>query len=106
MSKKEGEEMKAERKMLSQNFGLGIELDSFRSSEKIPGQGMMTDPTKWYLNVNGKMISLSTNDLVSQKRFARACVDQASIFPNRIPQTKWVELINALMKSTGDFKPK
>ena len=42
-----------------------------------------TDPPTWFIDVDGHRLELSTEDLMSQERFRRKCVDTI----NKLPRT-------------------
>lgn len=64
-----------------------------------------TEPPTWYMNVNGKRIKLdSSEDLLSQKKFERVCVDSHNIIPTRIKESAWRDVLRELMTKIEEIE--
>jgi len=64
---------------------------------------ILTDPPMWFLNVDGNRVKLdSSEDLLSQRRFERVCIDAHNIVPNRIQENAWRDLLRGLMEKVEE----
>lgn len=54
---------------------------------------IMTDPPIWTIDVDGVRMELETDDLVSQERFRKLCVQVINKFPPRLKADRWEKLI-------------
>ena len=52
-----------------------------------------SNPPIWYLEVEEAKIELSTEDLLSQLRFRRICVEKLNAIPRLLKEKTWVEII-------------
>lgn len=58
-----------------------------------------TDPPLWFLDVEGKRMELVTEDLQSQARFQKRCMECLNMMPPQISKTAWQVTIQHLMDS-------
>ncbi len=58
-----------------------------------------TDPPLWFVNLEGSgRLELTTEDLQSQLRFQRKCMEQGNIMPPIVKAPMWQSIINKLME--------
>jgi len=58
-----------------------------------------TEPPIWFINVNGKRIELTdTDDLLTQRRFAKLCVEKLQILPVTVKPHIWSKFIQSALK--------
>ena len=50
-------------------------------------------PPIWYLEVEDDRIELTTEDLLSQLKFRKICVDKLNVIPKLLKEKTWVEII-------------
>jgi hypothetical protein len=56
-----------------------------------------TDPPLYWLDVEGGRIELSTEDLLSQSRFQKKCVERLNILPPRMRDPQWQGIVAGLL---------
>lgn len=57
-----------------------------------------TDEPLWFLVVDGVTLELTTEELTNQGRFQRKCLEKLNIFPGRVKENTWNNLINGLLE--------
>ncbi len=81
----------------TRRFGIGGEnaLPRMHSLTKFD-----TEPPIWFLDVDGGgRLELNTDDLQTQKRFQKRCMDCLNMMPMSIPGPEWAMKINELMQT-------
>ena len=77
----------------TRRFGIGGgSMPSMRNLRKIP-----TDQPVWLLDVNDKVLELSTDDLQLQVKFQKMCMNVLNIMPPKISDKQWQSTIQALL---------
>lgn len=71
------------------NGDVGVSLDHLEK--------LMTEPPVYYATVNGMRIELSSDDLMSQVRFAKKCIEHLDFFPARVKDNVWRGKINEML---------
>lgn len=56
-----------------------------------------SDPPIWFVDVEGMRIELSTDDLQSQARFQKRCMEKLNMMPPRINNGAWQQMIQHLL---------
>ena len=56
-----------------------------------------SDESQWFLNIDGRRLSLNTKDLYDQNRFIQSCMDQLNIIPNRLNPRDWIQRLQELI---------
>ena len=57
-----------------------------------------TDPPIWFIDVEGGgRLELTTEDLQSQQRFQRKCIETLNTFPPKISQPMWQAMVSSLL---------
>jgi hypothetical protein len=68
----------------------------------LPSMGGLTiiqsQPRLYFMDVEGKRVELSTDQLVNQNLWAKACVEQISYFPSMMKPNKWNSTINQMLQ--------
>tara|TARA_R110002073_G_scaffold95428_1_gene221425 strand:- start:1167 stop:2702 length:1536 start_codon:yes stop_codon:yes gene_type:complete len=68
----------------------------------LPSMGGLTiiqsQPRLYFMDVEGKRVELSTDQLVNQNLWAKACVEQISYFPSLMKPNKWNSTINQMLQ--------
>ncbi len=86
-------------------FGIGsgdsdINFPKLHSLSKLD-----TKPPLWFLDVEGSgRLELETDDLQSQQRFQRKCMDALNMMPQPVNNQSWSAMVNALMKNMITIK--
>jgi len=62
-----------------------------------------SDESTWELNINGKKIKLTTDQLEEQSKFRRECVNQANEYPVKLRPNDWDNRLRALLKTAQIF---
>lgn len=98
----------------TRKYGIGTE-----EAETLPISGLtilLSEPPVYFMDVNGKRIELSTEQLQNQTMFQRACMEQIQLMPPLIKPTKWQVTVSLLLDNamkldvpeeltvTGQFK--
>jgi hypothetical protein len=60
---------------------------------------LMTDPPVWIIDVDGVRMELDTDDLISQERFRKRCVELINNYPNRIKPVTWEKMIREKLRN-------
>lgn len=72
---------------------------------------IMTEPPIWVIDVDGVRLELSTEELVSQEKFRRRCMEKVNKLPSRIKTKQWDDIINdrltkcEVVEAPGDAGP-
>jgi len=61
-------------------------------------------PRVWFLDVNGHRLELSTEELQIQSKFQRKCMDILRIMPQKMKESLWQEIVQALMDNALEIK--
>ena len=86
---------------LKREYGIGDGEDSLSVV-----LGLLTKyesrPPVWVLEVDGQRVQLtSTDDLITQQRFQRLCVEELSIFPSAVKKNTWTKTIRELLMNVN-----
>jgi len=79
----------------SRQFGVGDNLNSQISDLTM----YKSDDSTWYLNVDGKRLKLSSEQLYNQHQFRQACMNQIVDVPNLLTSNSWTRKLQQLMKN-------
>lgn len=74
--------------------GVGVEIRNLR---KFP-----TDPAYWFVDVNGRRLQLTSDELMTQYRFQRRCLEKHSILPPSMKNDAWQALLRELLENVGE----
>jgi len=62
-----------------------------------------SDPPLWFMSLEGGgSLELTTDDLLIQSRFQKACTEQLKMVPSALPAPRWVEKIRELVVHSND----
>lgn len=74
-------------------FGIG-QSDSDEPSVNIGTLvKIVSDPPTWIIDVDGVRLELNTDDLLSQEKFRKICMEKINKLPNRIKPMRWEKLV-------------
>ena len=77
----------------SRHFGIG------EGNQDDPGVNigalvkLLTIPPVWIIDVDGVRMELDTDDLLSQDRFRKHCVENINTYPNRVKAPTWEKMV-------------
>ena len=57
-----------------------------------------SDESTWFLNIDGRRLKLSTEQLYDQHRFRKACLNEINILPNIMRPNDWDNRIQSLLQ--------
>lgn len=60
---------------------------------------LLTNPPVWIIDVDGVRMELDTDDLISQDRFRKRCVELINNYPNRIKPVAWEKLVREKLRN-------
>lgn len=61
-------------------------------------------PPIWIVQINGQRIQMDTEELMSQPKFGKRCVEAINYFPPSIKAHKWQQYINELLAKRVDIE--
>ena len=56
-----------------------------------------SDDSQWFINIDGKRIKLSTEELYDQHKFRKACMNNINILPNMMRPQDWTQRLQGLL---------
>ena len=65
---------------------------------------VMSEPRLWFMDVNGRRLELTTEELQMPVRFQRACMEQLSFMPDTFKASDWQILVNGLMENLNEIE--
>lgn len=76
---------------LKRAYGVGQTVDgaSFGSLTKYEGS-----PVTWVIEIEGRRLELSTEELQNQQAFARKCAEVLTKYPKQVPAARWHEFLS------------
>lgn len=76
-------------------FGIGNNDDNGLEIESL--SKICSEPPIWIVQIGGKRIQMSTDDLLNQPRFSKRCVEVLTILPFSLKNDKWVSFIRVML---------
>ena len=58
-----------------------------------------SDESTWFLNIDGRRLKLSTDQLYNQHKFRQACMNEINVMPNMMRPNDWDSRLQALLDS-------
>ena len=58
-----------------------------------------SDESIWFLNIDGRRISLTTEQLFDQNKFRKACMDNLNVLPNPMNNRDWTVRVQSLLEN-------
>ena len=58
-----------------------------------------SDESTWFLNIDGRRLKLSTDQLYNQHKFRQACMNEINVMPNMMRPNDWDGRLQALLDS-------
>lgn len=87
-------------KCLKRQYGIGgggigqtIEIDAITKYET---ENKMS--VRWYIEIGGERIEVTTEQLLDQKRLQRMCVERLNKCPSTMPAPRWEQRVNELLE--------
>ena len=87
-------------KCIKRKFGVGssvsgtaIEIDSITKYETYNKESV-----RWYIEIGGERIEITTDQLLDQKKLQRLCVERLNKCPSAMPGQRWEQRINELLE--------
>lgn len=65
---------------------------------------LKTDPPLWFIDVEGKRLQLSTEDLQMPQRFQKRCMDELNMMPTILKRDDWGDMIRKLLESVNEIE--
>jgi hypothetical protein len=56
-----------------------------------------SDESTWFLNIDGRRLKLSTDQLYDQHKFRRACMNEINVMPNMMRPNDWDSRLQSLL---------
>jgi hypothetical protein len=56
-----------------------------------------TEPPMWIVQIGGRRIQMSTDDLINQQRFSKRCVEVLTVLPYSLKADKWSKFIRTML---------
>jgi hypothetical protein len=60
---------------------------------------ILSDPPTWIIDVDGVRLELNTDDLLSQDKFRKICMEKINKLPNRIKPFKWEKMVKEKLEN-------
>jgi len=67
-------------------------------------QKVKSDPPIWYLDVEGEMLELSSEDLIDQMRFRKKCMEKIHKIPRKMKQEIWDQVIQERLDNVEEIE--
>ena len=88
----------------TKKYGVGFEEESLPELRNLTK--MTSTPPEWFLEVDGKVIKLKSEELHSPNMFALCCLDQANlVVPNVAPRDWRQVILKELLENLQEIKP-
>ena len=58
-----------------------------------------SDESTWFLNIDGRILKLSTEQLYDQHKFRKACMNEINAMPNMMRPNDWTSRLQMLMET-------
>ena len=65
---------------------------------------ILSEPRLWFMDVNGRRLELTTEELQMPMRFQRACMDQLSFMPDAYKSTDWQAIVNSMLENLNEIE--
>jgi hypothetical protein len=65
---------------------------------------LLTKPPIWFLDVDGTRMELDTEDLQSQSKFQKRCMDYLNTMPSLMKQTIWRQTVQDLLENVHEIE--
>ena len=64
---------------------------------------LKTDPPLWFLDVEGRRLQLTTEDLQMPAKFQKRCMDELNMMPTILKRDDWGEMIRKLLENVNQI---
>lgn len=65
---------------------------------------LLSEPRLWFMDVNGRRLELSTEELQVPLKFQRACMEQLNFMPTAMKPTDWQVVVNDMMENLNTIE--
>ncbi len=63
-----------------------------------------TNPPVWVVQIAGARLQMSTDEFMTQQKFAKKCIEAINFYPMTLKTPKWKELINMLLRDVREIE--
>ena len=63
---------------------------------------ILSEPRLWFLDIDGRRLELTTEELQAPRLFQRACMEQLNFMPRSVAKQQWESRISTLMSEMRD----
>ena len=83
-------------------YGLGSDQQPGINIEAL--DKICSQPPTWIVQISGKRVRIDTDELVSQTKFAKKCLEEVNYMPPIVKASVWTEMVNRLMLSVREIE--
>ena len=85
----------------NQKYGIG----PAQQSVDLAGLSViMSEPRLWFMDVNGRRLELTTEELQVPLKFQRACMEQLNFMPQAMKPSDWHTVVNEMMTNLNEIE--
>ena len=64
---------------------------------------ILSEPRLWFVDIGGRRLELTTDELQTPRLFQRACMEQLNFMPPKLRDNLWEEQINGLLENCNEI---
>ena len=64
---------------------------------------ILSEPRLWFVDIGGRRLELTTDELQTPRLFQRACMEQLNFMPTKLKDNLWEEQINGLLENCNEI---
>ena len=64
---------------------------------------ILSEPRLWFVDIGGRRLELTTDELQTPRLFQRACMEQLNFMPPKLKDNLWEEQINNLLENCNEI---
>ena len=64
---------------------------------------ILSEPRLWFLDIDGRRLELTTEELQTPRLFQRACMEQLNFMPPKLKDSLWEEQVNTLLENCNEI---
>ena len=64
---------------------------------------ILSEPRLWFVDIGGRRLELTTDELQTPRLFQRACMEQLNFMPPKLKDNLWEEQINTLLENCNEI---
>jgi len=65
---------------------------------------ILSEPRLWFMDVNGRRLELTTEELQVPLKFQRACMEQLNFMPQAMKAADWHTVVNSMMDNLNEIE--